>query len=343
MEKLTYVQALNKAIHLEMAEDDQVIIMGLDVDDHKAIYQSLDGILAKYGPQRIFNTPLSEEGMTGFAIGAALAGKKVVHTHIRADFCLLAFNQIINMASNISYISNGALSVPLTIRCIVGRGWGQGPQHSKSIHSMLAQIPGLKVYSPSRPQDIFSCMRAAIQDPNPCVILEHRWLFDVSGEVDFNRGYEPASRLIEGQDITIVSTSWMSVEALQVAEALKNSNISCEVIDISGISPLGFALILESVKKTGRLLVCDYDWAEFGFAAEVIAYVVERQLSSLKSPPKRLGFAHTPCPTARVMESDFYPSTQDLADKVTEALGRAAHRIEGLGFQSYENRFKGPF
>lgn len=340
---ISYREALAAAIHQEMEKDSSVIVMGLDVDDHKAIYGSLQGITDKFGPERIFCTPLSEEGATGFAVGAALAGKKVVHVHIRADFGLLAFNQLINMASNIHYLSQGALSVPLTVRCVIGRGWGQGAQHSKSLHSMLAHIPGLKVYAPARPQEAFSCLRQSVQDPNPCIILEHRWLYDVSGSLDKNLSFSGETILQEGKDITIVATSWMSVEALSAAQALQARGVSCEVIDLSQIAPLKLDQVMASVQKTGRLLVGDCDWPEFGLASEIVARVTEEKFSALKMPPRRLGYAPIPCPTARAQEVQFYPSTQDIVTAVTNMLKLDSFGLEQGAIHSYERRFKGPF
>src|SRR3989338_698047 len=181
---ITFREAVNLALIKEMERDPSVFVFGLDVDDHKRIFGSTHGLVEKFGAERCFGTPLSEDAMTGVALGAAISGLRPIHVHIRADFILLAMNQIGNMMSNLRYMSGGKLRIPLVIRAVIGRGWGQSAQHSKSLHSVFAHIPGLKVVLPSTPQNAYSLLRSAIQDDNPVIFLEHRWLYDVEGEVD---------------------------------------------------------------------------------------------------------------------------------------------------------------
>jgi pyruvate/2-oxoglutarate/acetoin dehydrogenase E1 component len=344
IQDLSYRQAINFALRAEMNADANVFVYGLDVDDHKTTFGSHEGLLQEFGSERIFGTPLSEEAMTGFGIGAALRGKKPVHVHIRADFSLLSTNQLINMASNIHYLSAGKLSVPFTVRIIVGRGWGQGMQHSKSLHSMFAHFPGLKVFAPATPQEAYSVLRSSIGDFNPTLIFEHRWLYDVIGKVDTDKkNIEGTHVLREGSDLTIVATSWMSVEAVRAAEYLAKNGINAEVINVNEISAINHDLISKSVFKTKNCIVTDHDWTPFGFNSEVAANVYERCLKVLKNPVTRLGEGFFPCPTARTLEEKFYPRAQEIISESYKLLNKSAPDLSGEIFYSHENKFKGPF
>lgn len=340
----SYRKALNEALHAEFRADPDVFTFGLDVDDHKSIFGSTEGLLKKFGSDRVFGTPLSEDAMTGFAIGAALGGKKPVHVHIRADFALLATNQIINMASNLHYLTAGALSVPLTIRVVIGRGWGQGLQHSKTVHSLFSHFPGLKVMVPSSPQDAYTLLRKAIQDPNPVLFLEHRWLYDVEGPVDENLiDTSPVTLLRSGSDVTIVASSWMCIEALKAAEILEKSGIQAEILNLRSVAPLKAQAIYNSVKKTSHCLVTDHDWVEFGLASEIAACVQEHCFANLRQPVMRLGYRAIPCPTSRPLEDMFYPKAPDIISTVCRLLGKKIPDLSHYEFYSYENRFRGPF
>ena len=283
--------------------------------------------------------------MTGVAIGAALCGLRPVHIHARADFTLLAMNQLVNMASNKHYLSNGKLRVPLVVRAIIGRSWGQGAQHSKSMHGVFAHFPGLKVVLPSTPQDGYSLLRSAIRDENPVIFLEHRWLYDVVGEVDDELAVPLAACKVQrpGSDVTIVSCTWMSVEAMQAAQILAAHGVEAEIIDVRTVAPLDAPTIMASVRKTGRVVIADNDWTFCGFAAEVAAQITECCFASLKAPPVRLGFAPVPCPTTRPLENLFYPSARHIVQAVEHLLGLPAIDLRGEVFNEYERRFKGPF
>lgn len=342
---LTFREALNLALIREMESDPSVFVFGLDVADHKRIFGSTVGLVEKFGPGRCFETPLSEEAMTGVALGAAISGLRPVHVHIRADFMLLAMNQIANMVSNLRYMSGGRLRIPLVIRAVIGRGWGQSAQHSKSLHGVFAHFPGLKVVLPTTPQDAYSLLRAAIRDDNPVIFLEHRWLYDITGEVDDEEMIPlgtPAVRRT-GQDVTVVSTSWMTVEALKAAEVLSRRGVELEVVDVRTVTPLGEKPILASVKKTRHCIVADYDWVFCGFAAELGALISHRCFGVLERPVERLGYAHVPCPTTRPLENLFYPSAVTIIRAVEKMLGLEHADLSGESFYSYEQRFKGPF
>ena len=345
---ISYREALNLAMTQEMERDPNIFIYGLDVPDHKRIFGSTVGLVEKFGPERCFGTPLAEDAMTGFALGAAINGMRPIHVHIRVDFVMLAMNQIVNMISNFRYISAGKLKVPLVIRAVIGRGWGQAAQHSKSLHSFFAHIPGLKVVMPTTPSDAKGLLATAIRDDNPVIFLEHRWLYDITDEVDTSADYvlplgEPRT-LCEGTDLTVVATSWMNVEALKASEVLKKYHgINLEVIDPRTIAPLYYEPIYQSVNKTKHCIVADYDWLNCGFSAEVSARVSEVCFGTLQSPVSRIGFSAAPCPTTRPLENKFYSGAVDIIRMAEEKLKLNPADISDEEFYSYENKFRGPF
>ncbi len=344
--KISYSQALNEAVAQEMERDSAVFVYGIGVPDHKGIFGSTTGLAERFGKDRCFDTPLSEDTMTGFGIGAAINGMRPVHVHMRVDFLLLAMNQIANMASSYHYASGGTLKVPMVIRAIIGRGWGQGFQHSKSIYSILAHFPGLKVVMPTTPRDAKGLLIAAIRDDNPVVFIEHRWLYWQEGEVPEEPYTIPLGEpntLRHGSDFTIVATSWMNVEALQAAEILGRRGVSVEIIDPRTVAPFNPDTIIKSVKKTGYCIVADNDWTYCGFSAEAAAVISEHCLHDLKAPVARLGFAPTPCPTARNLENEFYPDAGDIIRTAETMLGMEPADLSNESFYNYEHRFKGPF
>lgn len=342
---ITFKEALSLAMVREMESDPSVFVFGLDVPDHKRIFGSTQGLVEKFGLERCFGTPLSEDAMTGVALGAAISGLRPVHVHIRADFMLLGMNQIANMISNLRYMSGGKLKIPLVIRAVIGRGWGQSAQHSKSLHSVYAHLPGLKVVMPTTPEDAYGLLRSAVRDDNPVIILEHRWLYEITGEVD-DEVLVPIGQPIvrrPGKTVTVVCTSWMNVEALKAAEVLAKRGVELEVVDVRTITPLQEELIVSSVMKTKNCIVADYDWVFCGFGAELAALLSHRCFGVLERPIERLGFAQVPCPTTRPLENLFYPSAVSIIRTVETMFGLEPADLSGEVFYSYEQRFKGPF
>ncbi|WP_372400694.1 transketolase C-terminal domain-containing protein (plasmid) [Azospirillum sp. HJ39] len=346
---LRYVDALAEAFHQEMERDPDVFLFGLDVDDHKAIQGSTRGLLQRFGAERIFTTPLSEDAMTGVAIGAAMAGMRPIHTHIRMDFLLLCMNQLINIAAKAHAMYGGAVKVPLVVRSMIGKSWGQGAQHSQALHSMFMHVPGLKVVSPSNAYDAKGCMIAAIRDDNPVIVMEHRLLYPTEAFVP-EEPYEVApgkARVVAaGQDVTIVAVSNMVLEALRARELLADLGISVEVIDPIWLSPLDIDTIAASALRTRRLLVADNGWSMCGAGAEIIAQVLERSEPEASIAVKRVGFAPTTCPPSPALEERFYPNVETLVALVQKWLGwdptgwspdpertKLAHQIQ----------FRGPF
>ncbi len=341
---ITYCEALNEAIVEEMERDSNVFVYGLTVSDHKRIFGTTNNLIERFGERRCFDTPVSEDAMLGMGIGAAMNGLRPINVHIRSDFVLLAMNQLINMASIQKYISAGQLSVPIVIRAVIGRGWGQGSQHSKSMQSVFAHFPGVKVIMPVSPNDVKGLMKSAIRDNGPVVCLEHRWLYWQEGEVtDDEIPLGIANVLRKGSNLTIVATSWMCVEASHAADILHRRGIEIEIIDPRTISPLDVDTIIESVRKTRRCLVADNDWLNCGFSAEVAAIVGEHCFNVLVSPVQRIGFTPTPCPTARHLENVFYPNAETLVRKIESMLGLTPVDLSNESFYAHEKRFKGPF
>jgi len=346
MRKISYCEALNEAMSQEMQRDPNVFVYGIGVPDHKRIFGSTVGLVEKFGPERCFDTPLCEDTMMGFGLGAAINGMRPINVHIRMDFLLLAMNQLANMVSSYRYATRGKLDVPMVIRTVIGRGWGQGFQHSKSMYSVFAHIPGLKVVLPTTPRDAKGLLISAIRDDNPVIFIEHRWLYWQEAEVPEEPLTVPlgeANVLREGEDITVVATSWMNVEALKAAEILDRRGVAIEIVDPRTIAPFNDELIVKSVEKTGHCIVADNDWLNCGFSAEVAARVSEKCFGKLESPVHRIGFAPTPCPTARHLENEFYPNAVDIIRAVEEILGLEPTDLSKEDFYSHEKRFKGPF
>src|SRR5262245_15429841 len=245
---LRYVDALREGVAQEMERDPQVFLFGLDVDDHKAIQGSTRGLLEQFGPQRVFNTPLSEDAMTGVAIGAAMAGMRPIHVHIRMDFLMLCMNQLINMAAKAHYMYGGAIRVPLVVRSMIGKSWGQGAQHSQGLYSMFMHVPGLKVVAPSNAYDAKGCMIAAIRDDNPVIFVEHRLLYPTEAPVPaepYCVEFGKARIMRRGEDLTIVGISNMAVECLRAAELLADAGIAADVIDPVCLEPLDVDTIIQ--------------------------------------------------------------------------------------------------
>src|SRR5437773_3082974 len=230
--ELSYVEAVREATDQEMARDPSVIVFGLDVDDPKAIQGTTRGLLEKYGSERVFGTPLSEDAMTGVAIGAALAGLRPVHVHIRMDFLMLAMNQLINIAAKSRYMYGGQVQVPMVVRSMIGKSWGQGAQHSQGLYSFFMHVPGLKVVAPATPYDAKGCLMAAVWDDNPVIFVEHRLLYSQTGSVPegpYAVGPGQARVTAAGEDVTLVGISYMQVECLRAQRYLEDIGVRAEV------------------------------------------------------------------------------------------------------------------
>lgn len=347
--ELKFCEAINEAIDISMARDPSVYLMGLGVPDPKGVFGTTRGLAEKYGPQRVLDMPTAENGMTGIAIGSALVGMRPIMVHQRFEFALLAVEQLVNQAAKWRYTFAGKASVPLVVRLIVGRGWGQGPTHCQSLHAWFAHIPGLKVVLPTTPHDAKGLLIASIEDNNPVIFVEHRWLHNLRGRVPQGHYRVPLGQariLRKGDDLTIAAASYMTVEALRAARILERAGIAVEVIDLRTVQPLNLGPVLESVRKTGRLIVADTGGKSFGISAEIVARVVEQALPSLKAPPARIGLPDCPGPSTPALAKHYFPGVPDIVTAARNLLN-----LEGSRFAEPENTaadvpdlsFAGPF
>ena len=328
--ELKFFEAIREATDQCMGKDSSVYVMGLGVPDPKGIFGTTLGLEKKYGSKRVLDMPTSENGMTGIAVGSAILGMRPILTHQRVDFMLLSLDQIINSAAKWHYMFDGKMKVPLVIRIVIGRGWGQGPQHSQSLHSVFGHIPGLKVVMPSTPYDAKGLLISSIEDNNPVIYMEHRWLHGTFGPVpeDYYKVPLGKARIVKaGTDLTLVTVSHTTLEGLRAAEILSKEGINVEVLDVRTIRPLDEETILSSVKKTGRLLVADPDWKLAGFSAEVIALVTEEIFSSLKTSPARITYPEAPVPSSWALTNHFYPGTREIVLKAREILGKTSSEV----------------
>ncbi len=344
---LSYVEAIREATDQEMARDESVIEFGLDVDDPKAIQGTTAGLLEKYGPERIFGTPLAEDAMTGAAIGMALAGLRPIHVHIRMDFLMLSMNQLVNIAAKSHYMYGGQVNVPLVVRSMIGKSWGQGAQHSQALYAFFMHIPGLKVVAPTTPYDAKGCLIAAIRDNNPVMYVEHRILHFQNGPVPAETyTVEPgkARVTVEGDDITLVGISYMQLECIRAQRYLADVGLKAEVIDPIWLAPLDIDTIAESVRKTGRLCVVDNGWTTCGASSEIVTQVVERLQGECNIKVHRMGFAPVPCPPTPTLEDLYYPNARTIAAKAYSMVKDGANGWlpeERVDLQEIE--FRGPF
>lgn len=348
----TYRQALHEAMDRALADHPHAIIIGQGVTDHKGIFGTTVGLAEKYGRERVIETPLAEESVAGICIGAALNGLYPINTHIRADFSLLAFNQLVNLAAKYKYMFGGLFDVPMLVRLVIGRSWGQGAQHSQSLQSLFAHIPGLVVIMPSTPRSILDSYRWAVaHHRGPVISLEHRLMYELSftdGSWADRSGATPfSSRLVrDGTDVTIVATSIMVLEAMRAAEHLASYGIECEVIDLHCVSHPDRAMILDSLACTRRLLVADTSWQAYGVAAEICRIVAESDPRLLSKPVVTLGMQAAPCPTAKALEDLFYPSLVQLTEAVANLVRGPNAGIPEPDHRSmtdFYKAFKGPF
>ena len=319
MKTMKFSKAINEAIDIAMEKDKSMICFGLGVTDPKGVFGTTIGLEKTHGSERVFDIPTSENAMTGVAIGASLNGIRSVFTHQRLDFFLLAMDQLINSAAKWHYMFGSQISVPITIRLIIGRGWGQGPTHSQNLQAWFSHIPGLKVVMPSNARNAKGLLLSSIFDPNPVIFLEHRWLHESESKVPEGEFTIPLgeSKVHTGKDITIVSMSYMTVEGLLAKDFLeKHYNINCEIIDLRTISPLDVNTIYRSVSKTKKLLVLDTGYTSGSVAGEIIAKVCMEKHDDLDSPPARLAMPDVPEPTSFGLTKDFHITAKKVVEKV---------------------------
>lgn len=337
--QLVQTEAIREALEICMAKSQDVIVIGEGVPDPRGIFGTTQGLKETFGPDRVFDMPLSENGMTGVCIGAALSGLRPVMVHQRIEFSLLAMDQLINNAAKWNYIFADQNTVPLVVRMIIGRGWGQGPQHSQSLQTLFAHIPGLKVVMPVTPYDAKGMLISAIEDDNPVIFIEHRWLHSVSGNVpegDYTVPLDKAKVVRSGAHVTLAAFSYMVMEALQAADVLAEQGIDVEVIDMRSVRPLDVDTVLTSVKKTGRLMVADTGHTINGIASELITSIVETDHTALKSKPVRIASPDKPVPASHFAAENYYPEAIDIATKIINLFWE----VDGIDMSKIVERLK---
>jgi pyruvate dehydrogenase E1 component beta subunit len=324
MREITYREAIREALREEMRRDERVFILGEDVADAGGVFKVTLGLLAEFGPTRVIDTPLSESAIVGAAVGAALMGMRPVAEVMFADFTTIAMDAIVNHAAKIHYLYGGELSAPLVVRMAYGAGPKWGSQHTQSVESWLANVPGLTIVMPATPADAKGLLKAAIRTANPVIFLEHKMLYGKKGEVPEGEYLVPLGKADikrSGEDVTIVAMGMMVDRALAAARTLAEEGTSAEVIDLRSIQPLDEETILVSVEKTGRLVIVHEAPVRGGFGGEVAAVVANKALGYLDAPIRRVGGPWAPVPFGPVLVDAYVPKEADVIQAVRVTQG----------------------
>jgi len=358
MTETTFGEALRWAMEDAMEADDSVFVMAEGVDDEKSVFGTTAGLRDKFGADRVVEMPNMEAAGTGIAVGAAMVGRRPVMVHQRVEFSLLAAEQIIDNAAKIPWLTGGQFKVPMVIRMIIGRGWGQGPTHGQSLEHIWAGIPGLKVYMPSTPQQAYLMLHHAIADDGPVIFLEHRWLYSHKADVKRTRHAQtveawPPRHARAGADLTIVAAGYMVHEALKAAELLEINGIFCDVFDLRSLRPLELTQIVRRVGATGRLLCVENGHLHCSVGATVVAAVTSAAMSNMIQAPVVLACNEHPLPSSAALAEDYYPSVQNIVETGLQMCGsRVSERLEKALGAYYkqkppsdvpDNNFGGPF
>lgn len=321
--ELSYRAAIREALDQAMELDQRVFLIGEGINDPGGVFGTTTGLATTYGSKRVMDMPLAENGLTGVAAGAAMTGMRPVLIHMRVDFLPMAMDQIINHVAKWSYMTGGRTKVPLTMRAIIGRGWGSAAQHSQSLQALFAHIPGLRVVMPATPYDAKGMLLGCIASGVPSLVIEHRWLYDRLGPVPeepYTVSAGAGAILRKGTHVTLAGVSHMVLELLQAAEELALIGIDAEVLDLRSVRPLDEALLVASVRKTGRLVVADTGWRQCGISAEVAAIVAEQAWDRLRAPVRRICLADCPTPASPVLEQAYYPGVPEIIATVKDLL-----------------------
>jgi pyruvate dehydrogenase E1 component beta subunit len=339
---VTYRQALHDTLAEEMRRDENVVLMGEEIGLFEGSYKITAGLLKEFGPERVMDTPIAEEGFVGAAVGAAMLGLRPVVEIMTVNFSLLAIDQVVNHAAKIHYMFGGQARVPMVLRTPEGGGQQLAATHSQNFSSWYAYIPGLKVVAPATPSDARGLLKTSIRDDDPVIFLENLALYNTKGEVagmgdaaGSENGHADehlvpigsAAVMKEGTDITLVAYSRMSVVALEVARRLEQEQgISCEVIDVRSLRPLDRPTLIASVQKTSRAVVIEEDWYSYGVGAELVATIHEGAFDFLDAPVKRVAQAEVPLPYAKVMEQAALPKATNLVEAIKATLDASGYR-----------------
>jgi acetoin:2,6-dichlorophenolindophenol oxidoreductase subunit beta len=323
--EITLAQAVNEALAEEMRRDETVFVIGEDVAEAGTPFKVLSGLVEEFGTERVLDSPISEAGITGLAVGAAMTGMRPVVDIMFGDFLTLVMDQLANQAAKAHYMSGGKLTVPLVLRTTLGATRRSAAQHSQSLHAWVAHVPGLKVVLPSTPYDAKGLLKAAIRDDNPVVFIEDKMDWRIKGEVPEGEliiplGVGDVKRV--GEDITLVGTSSMVHVCLAAAELLAAEGISAEVVDPRTLSPLDAELLVRSAEKTGRAIVVDEGHRSYGVTAELASVIGERAFYHLDAPVRRLGAMDVPVPFSPPLEDETVPTPESVAAAARELCGR---------------------
>ncbi len=323
--KLSYAQAFNEAVRQEMAADDNVFCAGEDIGAFGGVFHTYAGLQKEFGERRVVDTPISEQAIIGLGVGAAVTGLRPIVDIMFMDFICVAFDQIVNQAAKLKYMFGGSATIPLTITTGGGAGLSAAAQHSQSLEALLCHIPGLKVVQPSNPYDMKGLMTACIREDNPTIMIKHKRLLGMQGEVPEEAYAVPlgvANVLREGADVTVVSWGRMANEALSVANKLAADGIDVEVIDPRTLQPLDTATIVESVRKTNRVIVVHEAVRFGGLGAEIAAQIQEEAFDYLDAPVGRIAAPFSPVPFSPVLEQSYLPSADDIEAKIRAIVAR---------------------
>ncbi len=324
--ELSFVEAIHVATRQAMELDDSVFLYGIGVDGKSGVFGSTTGLVDHFGAKRVFDTPIAEQALTAMGLGAAVAGLRPVLVHQRFDFMLYAADQLANWIAPWRFISGGRAKVPLTLRIIVGKGWGQGPQHSKSMHAWFAHVPGLQVVMPASPADAKGLLLSSIFSDDPTLFIEARALYSMRERVPTRPYFIKIGEALvrrPGRDLTLVALSSMIPPSLQAAEELSRQGVDVEVVDLRSLMPLDMTTVIASVRKTGRLVVAEPGWRSYGAAAEIIAGVSEALGPQMKSAPRRVTWPHAYPGSSRALDESFYPTSIDVAAACRTAMSLA--------------------
>jgi pyruvate dehydrogenase E1 component beta subunit len=316
---LTYRAAVLEALFSEMRRDPSVMVMGEDVAAAGGVFKQTEGLFAEFGAARVIDTPISESGAFGMAVGAAMAGQRPVFEVMFGDFITLVMDQLVNQAAKVHYLSAGQFDVPLVLRTAVGIGANLGAQHSQTLHAWAAHVPGLKVVMPSTPADAKGLMIAAIRDDNPVVFFEDRMLYNLRDTVPEGDETVPIGRADikrQGEHVTVIATSRMVHVALRAADLLAQEGISAEIVDPRSLVPLDVGTLVESVKKTSRAVVIDGGYRQYGVTGEIAATVAEEAFDWLDAPVIRIGGEDVPIPFSKTLEPLVVPDPARLAERI---------------------------
>ncbi len=326
MRELTFGQAIKEALAEEMRRDQSVFIIGEDVAEAGTVFRVLAGLVDEFGRERVIDSPISEAGITGLGVGAAMTGMRPVVDIMFGDFITLAMDQIVNQAAKVHYMSGGKLRVPLVIRTTMGATRRSAAQHSQSLHAWMAHIPGLKVVLPSTPADAKGLLKSAIRDESPVVFFEDKMMYQLKGPVPEGEYTVPlgvADVKRAGADVTIIATSSMVHVALDAAARLEGEGIGAEVVDPRTLLPLDAATLVASAKKTGRVIVVDEGYGQYGVTGEIASVITEGAFDHLDAPVRRMGAMNVPVPFSPVLEDQTVPTATAVADAARHLCGRA--------------------